>query len=445
VLIRHLKNHPQIPGEEVEKSSSEGEFIEVNGIAASDPNGQVIPPGLNGPSAQDEQRPSQRVTSPSLIDPALEDSIQDHVENSSSNPLPSGLDHLALLASQRKWGNRGMDATMTDGGSTLPQMGAPQDWNLDIPGRNDHHAVPGEGNFQAIGASPNTASRYNYGTDLYSGRINGIISPGMGGIGPDGSIMPQDLQTWFDQFDLESQLQPGTMHGFGGSPAAVPREYRRPSTLASEGQNSIRNPSSPSVLIPTERFDKVERCWPNRYSNPLRLMPTLWWDAALKPEDNIFSNANLSPEAMEQNRQCGSRWGLDEDCRERLQKMFVTVGLMGLDSRPAAFASPENFATPSEGRSADRAESVNNDIVPTSFPPAEIFDIGLDLYFRQFHPLMPFIHTPTFCPKTAPTSVLFIMCLIGLTILQTKGATAFVRQTFSVSPKKDDGMGADRE
>jgi hypothetical protein len=445
VLIRHLKNHPQIPGEEVEKSSSEGDFIEVNGIAASDPNGQVIPPGFNGPSAQDEQRPSQRVTSPSLIDPALEDSIQDHVENSSSHPLPSGLDHLALLASQRKWGNGGMDATMTDGGSTLPQMGAPQDWNLDIPGRNDHHPVPGDANFQAIGASPNMASRYNFGTDLYSGRINGIISPGMGGIGPDGSIMPQDLQTWFDQFDLESHIQPGPMHGFGGSPAAVPREHRRPSTLASEGHNSIRNPSSPSVLIPTERFDKVERCWPNRYSNPLRLMPTLWWDAALKPEDNIFSNGNLSPEAMEQNRQCGSRWGLDEDCRERLQRMFVTVGLMGLDSRPAAFASPENFSTPSEGRSADRAESVNNDIVPTSFPPAEIFDIGLDLYFRQFHPLMPFIHTPTFCPKTAPTSVLFIMCLIGLTILQTKGATAFVRQTFSVSSKKDDGMGADRE
>lgn len=415
----------------------------VNDVAASDPNGKVIDPGLNEPSAQDVRRPSQRATSPSVIDPALEGPIQDHAENSSSNPLPSGLDHLALLASQRKWGHGGMDATMTGEGSTLPEMGASQDWNLDISGRNNiHHPnvsyepprEPGEAHFQPIGASPNTASRYNFGADLYSGRINGIMTPGVGGTGPDGSIMPQDLQTWFDQFELESHLQPGPMHGFGGSPAAMPRQDRRPSTLASEGQTSIRNPSSPSVLIPTERFAKVERCWPNRYSNPLRLMPTLWWDAALKPEDNIFSNGNLSPEAMEQNRQCGSRWGLDEDCRERLQRMFVTVGPMGFDSRPGAFASPENFSTPSDGRSADRAESVNNDIiVPTSFPPAEIFDIGLDLYFRQFHPLMPFIHTPTFCPKTAPTSVLFIMCLIGLTILQTKGATAFVRQTFSVS------------
>lgn len=442
MLIRHLKNHPQIPGEEIEKSSSEGDFIEVSGVAATAPNGQVVPPGLNESSAQDVRRQSQQeqLDSPSVIDPALEDSIPDHVENSSSHPLPSGLDHLALLASQRKWGNGAMDATMTDaGGSTLPEMGAAQDWNLDISGRNHHPdaayeppLVPSEPNFQTIGASPNTVSRYNFGTDLYSGRVNGIISPGMGGIGPDGSIMPQDLQTWFDQFDLEPHLQSGAMQTFGGSADGMPREDRRPSTLTPEEQHSILNPSSPSVLIPTERFAKVERCWPNRYSNPLRLMPTLWWDAALKPEDNLFSNGNLSPEAMEQNRQCGSRWGLDEDCRERLQRMFVTVNSMGIDRGTAAFTSPENFSTPSEGRSADRAESVNNDIVPTSFPPAEIFDIGLDLYFRQFHPLMPFIHTPTFCPKTAPTSVLFIMCLIGLTILQTKGATAFVRQTFSV-------------
>jgi hypothetical protein len=144
VLIRHLKNHPQIPGEEIEKSSSEGDFIEVNGVAAPAPNGHVVPPGLNEPSPQDVRRPSQQeqLNSPSVIDPALEDPIQDHVENSSSHALPSGLDHLALLASQQKWGNGSMDATMTDaGGTTLPEMGTAQDWNLDISGRNHHPDV----------------------------------------------------------------------------------------------------------------------------------------------------------------------------------------------------------------------------------------------------------------------------------------------------------------
>lgn len=263
-----------------------------------------------------------------------------------------------------------------------------------------------------------------------------ISPPDMSAIAPDVSIMPQDLQTWFDQFDLESHLHPGNLQDFGNQNSQISGVGRRGSSLtASDEPTSVRNPSSPSTLIPNERFAKVERCWPNRHNNPLRLMPTLWWDAVLKAEDNLFSNGNLSPEAMEQNRQCGSRWGLDEDCRERLQRMFVTITHVSSDQTPAAaFGSPENFSSPSESRSAGQAPSVVNDApLSSNFPPAEIFDIGLDLYFRQFHPLMPFIHTPTFRPKTAPTSILFIMCLIGLTILQTKGATAFVRQTFSVS------------
>ncbi|PVH75631.1 hypothetical protein DL98DRAFT_562340 [Cadophora sp. DSE1049] len=440
VLIRHLKNHPQIVGEEIEKSSSEGDFIEVNG--APNPNQPPVASSENNPATQNVRRQSQVVASPSVIDPSLED----HLPRPTSNGLPSGLDHLALLASQQKWDNGTMDAVMTDSGNAaLPEMSAAPSWTLEMP-NNNHVAHPDvnfdprpaqpDPNFQNIGPSPNTSSRFNFGEDIYSARLNGMqdqISPDMGGMAPDVSIMPQDLQTWFDQFDLESHLHPGNLQDFGSSNSQITGVRRGSSFTTSDEPASVRNPSSPSTLIPNERFAKVERCWPNRHSNPLRLMPTLWWDAVLKAEDNLFSNGNLSPEAMEQNRQCGSRWGLDEDCRERLQRMFVTITHVSSDQTPAAaFGSPENFSSPSESRSAGQAPSVVNDApLSSNFPPAEIFDIGLDLYFRQFHPLMPFIHTPTFCPKTAPTSILFIMCLIGLTILQTKGATAFVRQTFS--------------
>ncbi|KAK0105501.1 hypothetical protein ONS96_004886 [Cadophora gregata f. sp. sojae] len=440
VLIRHLKNHPQIIGEEAEQSSSEGDFIEVNG--AQNPNPTPGPSSESNPAIQNVRRQSQVVASPSVIDPSLDD----HLPQTNSNGLPSGLDHLALLASQQKWDNGTMDAVMTDSGNAaLPEMSAAPSWTLEMPNNNhvghpdvsfDPRPPQPDPNFQNLGPSPNTSTRFNFGEDLYSARLNGIqdhISPDMGGMAPDVSIMPQDLQTWFDQFDLESHLHPGNLQDFGSSNSQIAGVRRGSSlTAASDEPTSVRNPSSPSTLIPNERFAKVERCWPNRHSNPIRLMPTLWWDAVLKAEDNLFSNGNLSPEAMEQNRQCGSRWGLDEDCRERLQRMFVTITHVSTDQTPAAgFGSPDNFSSPSESRSAGQGGSVVNDS-PTSsnFPPAEIFDIGLDLYFRQFHPLMPFIHTPTFCPKTAPTSILFIMCLIGLTILQTKGATAFVRQTF---------------
>ncbi|KAF8860203.1 hypothetical protein BDZ45DRAFT_620024 [Acephala macrosclerotiorum] len=442
VLIRHLKNHPQIVGEEIEKSSSEGDFIEVNGARSHDPN---IPPTLPPiHETQDVHQRQEYIPSPSVIDPALEGPLEDHVSRRGSHSVPSGLDHLAQLASQRKWGNGTMDAVMGgSGNATLPEMSAAPSWNLDgtHPGHGevnfDARSVQPDPGFQNLGPSPNAASRFGFEHDIYAGRLNGMhdhLTPDMGGIAPDVAIMPQDLQTWFDQFDLESHLQSGHMPEYSQSHHNAPASSvgRRGSCLTSDGQRSMQNSSSPSTLIPNERFAKVERCWPTRHSNPLRLMPTLWWDAVMKTEDNLFSNSNLSPEAVEQNRQCGSRWGLDEDCRERLQKMFVTINHSARDTGPTAFGSPENYSSPSETRSSGQAPSVVGDgLITTNFPPAEIFDIGLDLYFRQFHPLMPFIHTPTFCPKTAPTSILFIMCLIGLTILQTKGATAFVRQTFS--------------
>lgn len=384
------------------------------------------------PQFQNAPPPPEQLQAPCLIDPSLEDHPAP-----SHHGLPSGLDHLALLASQQKWGNGTMDSVMATGNATLPEIGVSPSWALGMTPHPSHDEVNfdprrASAQFQNMGPSP-AASRFNYGEEFYS-RMNGMhdqMTPDMG-MGHDVAIMPHDLQNWFDQFDMESQLHTGgSMQEVRNPMENIPLPVKRSPSAISEPQ-SIRNSGSPSTIIPTERFAKVERCWPNRHSNPLRVMPTLWWDLASKEDDNLFSNGNLSAEALEQNRQCGSRWGLDEDCREKLQKMFVVVSPNPTEHNAGAFGSPENFSSPSESRSAG-APSVTHDMsITSSFPPAEIFDIGLDLYFRQFHPLLPYIHTPTFCPKTAPTSVLFVMCLIGLTILQTKGATAFVRQTFSV-------------
>lgn len=391
-------------------------------------------------AATPRRHSGMQVLSPSFIDPALEN----HGQHTASG-RSSGLDHLALLASQQKWDNGTMDSVMRDTTHTsLPEMSAAPSWTLGMStaaqthtmGSFDPRMVQTHPGFQNVAPSPNTTSRYNLGDDLYGGRSDSIqenVSTNMG-INSDITHMPQDLQTWFDQFDLDPNLEPGNLQDFGNPGNQVSAARRGSSLSASDAPTSLRNPSSPSALIPNERFAKVEKCWPIRKSNPLRLMPTLWWDAAMKAEDNLFSKGTLSPEAIEQNRQCGSRWGLDEDCRERLQSMFVTLtSTASLQTTNAAFTSPENFSSPSESRTGQAPSVTTETPTPSTFPPAEIFDIGLDLYFRQFHPLMPFIHTPTFCPKTAPTSLLFIMCLIGLTILQTKGATTFVRQTFSVS------------
>ena len=435
-----MKNHPQIPVNEEEHSSSDCDTIEVNVGIVPEINGAVSSSPVPDIAEQDGPQPHVEFNDSSAIDPAL----RDYVECPLAPSAPTGLDSLTLLASRQHWGDGTMDTKMAEvSGPRQPQMETTQDWSLNIPDQShvqhtninyESLSAPSDANFQGIITSPNNIAEFGFDTNHYSsGGMQDDTLSGMGALARNGSVMPHELQNWFDQFDLESHLQSGTLPAFGTSNSMTAGEDRRGSTLTADGQQSSRSPSSPSALIPNERFAKVERCWPNRRSNSQRLMPTMWWEAVSKPEDNLFSHGSLSPEALEQNRQCGSRWGLDEDCRERLQKMFVNTG-PATNKRPsAAFDSPEDFSSPLEGRTAEENESATNDpLIISNFPPAEIFDIGLDLYFRQFHPIMPFIHTPTFCPKTAPTSILSIMCLIGLTILQTKGATAFVRQAFSV-------------
>lgn len=385
-----------------------------------------------------------RPISPSRIDPALlgPPSAEFH-EQSNAHAMASGLDHLALLASQQAWGNGAVDPSMTDSGSTV--MGAApesQNWGQESTSHthdfgsvmNYQNGLPsGDSDYQMMGGAAHPHAGLDFGNDLYSGRLSALqdqISPGMGGGTPNGGMMPHELLNWFDQFDMDANNPPETSQPLDGSPPARSQEGRQPTVMSPDGGNSSKSSGSLSTVIPTERFHKVERCWPNRPSNAVRLMPTLWRDAILKPQDNLFSKENLSPEDMEHNRQYGSRWGLDEDCRTRLQKMFVSLSRKESNHGSDGY-SPFSHSSPSSKSSVSNniQEEISN--IP-NFPPAEIFDISLDLFFRQFHPLMPFIHTPTFCPKTAPTSILLIMCLIGLTILQTKGATAFVRQAFPV-------------
>jgi hypothetical protein len=65
------------------------------------------------------------------------------------------------------------------------------------------------------------------------------------------------------------------------------------------------------------------------------------------------------------------------------------------------------------------------------FPPAEILDMALDLYFRVS--LVPFVHLPTFSVRKTRPSLLYVMILIGMTLLDTKGTTDFVSRNFTVS------------
>lgn len=164
--------------------------------------------------------------------------------------------------------------------------------------------------------------------------------------------------------------------------------------------------------IPNERFFKVQRCWLAPPSAG-RLINSLWRDTAMSSVDNIFSVQSLHF-SDDTNAGQGSRCGFDEDCRRRLQ---------------AAYGHDAHSQHTNTGISPGTPVSASH---YSSFPPAEIFDMSLDHYFRLFHPLLPFVHAPTFSANKTRPSLLYVMTLVGMTLLGTKGTTAFVSRNFSV-------------
>lgn len=185
-------------------------------------------------------------------------------------------------------------------------------------------------------------------------------------------------------------------------------------TLPSDQQprHSIDSSNTGCDNIPNERFSKVQRCWlaPPNYTG--RAMNSLWRDIVYTDIDSLFSSVSLS---LPSNPGLPQGCGVDEECRSRLQTAFCQTTL------PYPLQSPRNGGLPAVPS-----------LAANTFPPAEILDMALDLYFRKFHPLVPFVHLPTFSAKRTRLSLLYVMCLIGMMMLGTKGSTAFVLRNFTV-------------
>ncbi|KAK5053951.1 hypothetical protein LTR84_001913 [Exophiala bonariae] len=182
------------------------------------------------------------------------------------------------------------------------------------------------------------------------------------------------------------------------------------SSRANEAADRTRN----IAKVPRERFSRVQRCWNPRPGRVYRIMTVLWKDVASLPMDNLFSE---SPNGVDDFRTT-SNWGLDTECRIRLRDQFRTPA-------PSVFHSPRIQPMLDPVLSAAQAATASDE-----FPPAEILDIALGLFFRRFHPTVPFIHVATFSVRNTPSPMLFAICLIGLSILGTTGATRFVGKMF---------------
>lgn len=237
------------------------------------------------------------------------------------------------------------------------------------------------------------------------------------------------LQTWL--FPLENDLHtPHGPHSLGSAADG----FFDPDTIRAMQENQA-SPSGSSVSIasrvPRERFQRVQNCWPSRNRRSSRLMLDLWQSLVSSDCTNILSGPDSRgtdiPVSARESK--NSRWGLDEECRIRLQSTVKSA--------------PSSNLLRSESI-ADTASSGDADGSPTmegvEFPPAEILDIALEMYLYYFHPSLPIIHIPTFSVKNASRPLLLCMCLIGLSILGTAGAVKFVTRTFTVRRARKRGL-----
>lgn len=226
------------------------------------------------------------------------------------------------------------------------------------------------------------------------------------------------LQMW-----LEPRADTGSNHGsldlMRDSHFPLMSDSNMVVTPGQQNRQSVDSGNTGGDSIPNERFAKVQRCWLAPPNHTGRLMNSLWRDIVYTDVDNLFSVNSLQlpsdPGLLQ-----GSRCGVDEDCRRRLQAAFGR-----------SFAYPQ-MQSPRNGAASPATTSSASNLFP-NFPPAEILDMALDLYFRTFHPLVPFVHLPTFSAKKARLPLLYVMCLIGMMLLGTKGTTNFVSRNFTVS------------
>ncbi|CAI6331476.1 unnamed protein product [Periconia digitata] len=225
------------------------------------------------------------------------------------------------------------------------------------------------------------------------------------------------LQTWL--FPMDGELPNG-----GAYQMAMDSRFEHEAFRMNPENRLSPSGSSASIAsrIPRERFARVENCWPSKSRKASRLMPVLWSSLVSSECANILSEipVGVSEAPVSERDRRNSRWGLDEECREVLQGAVNNVS--------QAASSHSESCGDTASSVGDVAASPGGESIP--FPPAEILDIALEMYLYYFHPTLPIIHIPTFSAKNAPRPLLLCMCLIGLCILGTAGASKFVSRTF---------------
>ena len=212
---------------------------------------------------------------------------------------------------------------------------------------------------------------------------------------------PNDMLTyWLSQADNDIDFP---MIPFPAD-VGVPFEQTPQPATVQEPQTRLRSDSGSVSSIPDSRFARVEEVWRDKFAKASHFQ-TIWTDVANNSHANIFCSDRAESGASVND--VDSRWGLNNAIRGRLR---------------AEFETPAGTPAASRAASAQRLRS--------AFPPTEVLDISLDIYFRRIHPIVPFIHVPTFKAASTSPSLLFTMCILGISTMSQSAGGKFLKKAF---------------
>lgn len=164
------------------------------------------------------------------------------------------------------------------------------------------------------------------------------------------------------------------------------------------------------------------RLWSRKSNLTTPLIRRLWSQTIHHEADNIFTAPPTSDSSPHQlltpNSLQTSPFRMDEECRGRLLMYYKYLDDDNV--RRKEFTENESRWTPQSPFEAPPGDS------KSTLPSLEILDSSLDLFFQFFHPTLPFIHKGTFDARNTPSSLLFAMCLAGLSHLDRMRTREFV-------------------
>ena len=214
---------------------------------------------------------------------------------------------------------------------------------------------------------------------------------------------PNDMLTyWLSQADNDIDFP---MIPFPDVPSVPFEQTPQPATIQ-EPQARLRSDSGSVSSIPDSRFARVEEVWRDKFAKASHFQ-SIWTDVAKSSHANIFCSDRAVSGAS--TNDVDSRWGLNNAIRGRLRA---------------------EFETPAGTPAASRASSAQRLPVRSAFPPTEVLDISLDIYFRRIHPIVPFIHVPTFKAASTSPSLLFTMCILGISTMSQSAGGKFLKKAF---------------